>query len=218
MSLPRVLVVDDHPLFRRGVIELLRGSGRFEVVGETEDPAEAAAQQQSLGADVVLLDLRLRQASGLAWIAAILEAHPAGRVLVLTMYDEPSFRRAARAAGAHGYVVKSDADTTLLAAMDCVLDGGQFFGPIGSASGPHPVGLGEPSKLTAREREVVRMVSLGHTNRSIAERLGISIKTVEGYRQRVMDKFGFRSRTDLVRFALEIGLVGTGETPALLDD
>ncbi len=214
-SPPRVLVVDDHPLFRRGVVALMRN--RFEVVGEADSPSVAVQTQQRLHADVVLLDLRLKHKSGLAALGEIQAAYPPARIVVLSMYDEPEFRRAARAAGAHGYVAKSAADTELLRTMGSVLSGELCFGD-GEVSPSGPLlAAGPGSRLTEREREVLRLIARGHTNRSIGEELGISTKTVEGYRQRVKDKFGLRTRIDLVRFALEIGLVGTSDLPALED-
>jgi DNA-binding NarL/FixJ family response regulator len=203
---PRIVLVDDHPLFRRGVADLLRAAGTVEVVGEASDAAGALRQVTELLPDIVLLDIRLEPGSGIAMIHKLIEVHPAVRIIVLTMYDEPAFQRAAQAAGAHGYVSKRATDTKLLAAVDAVWVGQNFF-----EFGARPV---EPStpKLTAREREVVRGIALGYTNREIADRLDLSIKSVESYRARVIQKFGFGSRAELVRYAFQSGLLDPGTT------
>jgi DNA-binding NarL/FixJ family response regulator len=199
-------LVDDHPLFRRGVADLLRDAGTVEVVGEASDAAGALRLITELLPDIVLLDIRLESGSGIAMIHKLLEVHPAVRIIVLTMYDEPAFQRAAQAAGAHGYVTKRATDTKLLAAVDAVWRGENFF--------EFSVKPMEPSmpKLTSREREVVRGIALGYTNREIADRLDLSIKSVESYRARVIQKFGFSSRADLVRYAFQSGLLDPGTT------
>ena len=207
---PRVVVVDDHPLLRRGLIGLLEGEGRLEVVGEAASVEEVAGLVHRTGPDLVLMDIRLQGTSGLTVVPALRSTCPDLRVIVLTMYDDPAFRRAARAAGAHGYVCKRDADTELLGAIRTVLSGGEHFTTPRHNDATSIVSA--PS-LTARERDVVRLVARGHTNRAIADHLEISIKSVESYRARVMQKLGFGSRVDLVRYALEVGLVGRGDTP-----
>lgn len=202
--IPRIILVDDHPLFRRGVADLLRDAGTVEVVGEAADMAEALQQVTSLRPDIVLLDIRLEPGSGIALIPKLLEIHPTVRIIVLTMYDEPAFRRAAEAAGAHGYVSKRATDTKLLAAIQTVWVGEQFFERSSKVLEPMA------PKLTAREREVVRGIALGYTNREIADRLDLSIKSVESYRARVIQKFGFSTRAELVRYAFHHGLLDPG--------
>ncbi len=211
MTVPRVLVVDDHPIFRRGVIGLLQGSGACEVVGEVADVPSAMATVSQLRPDIVLLDIRLGDESGLTLLAALRAEQDPVRVIVLSVFDEPSFRRVARAAGAQGYVNKQSADTELLAAIRAVQAGGEYFGGNGFDRASESGSTYRTVHLAGRERAVMRLVALGHTNRAIAERFKISVKTVEGYRARVMQKLGFNSRADLVRYALEVGLIGTGE-------
>jgi DNA-binding NarL/FixJ family response regulator len=203
---PRIVLVDDHPLFRRGVSDLLQVAGTVEVVGEAADVAGALQQVSELLPDIVLLDIRLEPGSGIALIPRLLEVHPPLRIIVLTMYDEPAFQRAAQAAGAHGYVSKRATDTKLLAAVQAVWVGEYYFDAAAKAVEP------TTPKLTTREREVVRGIALGYTNREIADRLDLSIKSVESYRARVIQKFGFSSRADLVRYAFHTGLLDPGTT------
>jgi two-component system response regulator NreC len=203
---PRIVLVDDHPLFRRGVADLLRDAGSVEVVGEAADADEAVIQVTELRPDIVLLDIRLETGSGIAMISKLLDAHPGVRIIVLTMYDEPAFQRAAQAAGAHGYVSKRATDTKLLAAVQAVWVGEHYFELASKSVEP------AAPKLTTREREVVRGIALGYTNREIADRLDLSIKSVESYRARVIQKFGFSSRAELVRYAFHSGLLDPGTT------
>jgi DNA-binding NarL/FixJ family response regulator len=204
---PRIVLIDDHPLFRRGVADLLQHAGAVEVVGEAADADSALQQVRQLQPDIVLLDIRLEPGSGIALIAKLFEVHPPVRIIVLTMYDEPAFQRAAQAAGAHGYVSKRATDTKLLAAVQAVWAGEQFFDLGGSKKQE------VAPKLTTREREVVRGIALGYTNREIADRLDLSIKSVESYRARVIQKFGFSSRAELVRYAFHTGLLDPGTAP-----
>lgn len=217
----RVLIVDDHAMLRSGLRLLIGGQPDLEVVGEAGDVEEALRLAGALHPDVVTLDLGLPGGSGLSALGALRAAAPEARVLVLTMHEDPALVRSALAAGASGYLVKSAADTALIAAIRAVERGRGFVevpsrealeGLLSPASvsrgGPAPI-----STLSAREREVLVLLAQGHTNQAIARRLGISVKTVESYRARLLQKLGLRSRADLTRLAIELGLVGGAAGP-----
>lgn len=211
----RFVVVDDHPLFRRGIVDLLTRNG-FELVGEGASFDEIPVLIHQTVPDVALLDIRLGDKSALRAIPALRTTCPDVRIIMLSMYDAPAFWRAAAAAGAHGYVSKRDADAEILVALRTVLQAKSNYFPV---TGPRRVSsrFGSLPQLAPREVDVVRQVACGHTNRAIADKLQVSIKSVESYRARVMRKLRFTSRVDLVRYALEIGLVGAGETPPVDD-
>jgi DNA-binding NarL/FixJ family response regulator len=196
---PRIVLLDDHPLFRRGVADLLRAPVA-NVVGEAADADTAVEQVGTLLPDIVLLDLQMDPSGG-TMITKLFEVHPPVRILVLGGHDEPVVRRVAEASGAHGYLSKQADDDELLAAVQAVWTGERYFEPdSNSTERPWP-------SLAPREREVVRGVTLGYTNREIADRLDLSIKSVECYRARVMQKLGLSSRAELVRYAFQTGLL-----------
>jgi DNA-binding NarL/FixJ family response regulator len=158
--------------------------------------------------------------SGLAAIGRLRAAVPSARIVVLTMHDDPAYVRAAAAAGASGYLAKSAADTALIGAIRAV-HRGRFFIDVESKQGMDsllPSQHGDPelpapiSTLSAREREVLLGVAQGHTNQAIADQLRLSVKTVESYRARLMQKLGLVSRAELTRLAMELGLLGTPPT------
>jgi two-component system response regulator NreC len=212
----RVFIVDDHGILRGGLRALLSAQADMDVVGEAAGGIDAESGVVKTEPDVVLMDIGMPRGGGLAAIAAIKSVRPTTRILVLTVHDEVGYVRAAADAGAVGYVVKSAVDTELLAAIRAVAKGRSFMDVS--------VGLGlaedsmlrkpqatfggrETPQLSGREREVMARVAEGYTNSQIAEALGLGVKSVETYRARVMDKLGLASRADLVRFALESGVL-----------
>jgi two-component system response regulator NreC len=196
---PRIVLLDGHPFFRRGVADLLRAPAA-NLVGEAADADTAVEQVGTLLPDLVLLDLQMDPSGG-TMIPKLFEAHPPIRILVFSAHDEPMVRRVAEASGAHGYLSKQAADEEVLAAVQAVSSGERYF-EVGSKS----TSQARPS-LAPREREVVRSITLGYTNREIADRLDLSIKSVESYRARVMLKLGLSSRAELVRYAFRTGLL-----------
>jgi len=213
----RVLVADDHTVLRAGLTLLINAQSDMEVVGEAGDGAETVSRARDLGCDVVLLDLSMPGSSGTAVIGWLMRLHPMPRILVLTGHDDPAYLRSALRAGASGYVVKSAADVDLLAAVRVVHRGGTFvrLTRLGEPSGGDVVRRGSsdspavaPSRpLSRRELEVLRLLAQGHTNQAVADRLTVSVKTIETHRRRMSEKLGFKTRAELFRFAVEAGVL-----------
>jgi two-component system, NarL family, response regulator NreC len=189
------------------------------VVGEAANGPDAESGIRTTEPDVALMDISMPNGGGLAAIAAVTRFRPKTRIVVLTVHDELGYVRAAADAGAIGYVVKSAVDTELLAAIRAVAEGRAFMDAsvnLGLAQQSMPPKLANAARgpgvaqLTTREREVMGRVAEGYTNAQIAEELRLGIKSIETYRSRVMEKLGFTSRVDLVRFALECGILAPG--------
>ena len=201
----RALLVDDHQIVRSGVRKVLEATGRIEVVGEAAGLAEALERAGLLRPDVVVLDLTLRDGSGLD---AIAELRAAGaRVVILSMQDEPAYARKAFELGAQGYVVKDAADEELADAIDAVLGDRIYVHPALAAR----LVMAEPDDdLTERERQILRLIALGYTNQEIAGQLFLSVRTIEAHRRHILDKLRLSTRADLVRYALERRIVEIG--------
>jgi two-component system response regulator NreC len=219
----RVLIADDHSLVRAGLKSLIAAQQDMVLVAEAADGAQAVAKAMETHPDVVLMDLTMPQYGGIPAITSIRMACPRTRVLALTMHDDPSYLRSVLAAGGAGFVVKTAADTELLSAIRAVAQGRTSVYlssttnaldalapqvPEDSATSPPAIDL-----LSEREREVMALVAQGYTSQEVADRLKLSAKSVETYRARLMQKLGFKKRVDLVRFALECGLL-TPDNPS----
>lgn len=209
-----VLVADDHALVRSGLRLLLSRQPDIRVTAEAGSYDEVlAALDTEAVVDIVLLDFTMPGGPAPALIEDILRRRPTTRIVILTMHDDPGYARIGMAAGANGYVVKSAADADLLQAIRSVAAGERFWiaSPVGggTVSGPAaPRAAGTPVEgLSEREREVLLLVAEGHTNQQIADRLHVSVKTIESYRARMMAKLGLRNRAELTRFALATGLL-----------
>jgi len=215
MSRINVLLVDDHAMLRAGLRLLIGSQHDMTVVGEAGTLREAIDAAAKLLPQVVVLDLSMPGGSGVAGVQRLREAAPDARILVLTMHDDPAYVRSAMAMGASGYVVKSAADTELLTAIRAVSRGRVFVdiqseGSLESVFGARAVKERGPAPimtLSDREREVLTEVAMGYTNQQIADRIGLSVKTVESYRARSMQKLGLKDRADLMRLAVEAGLI-----------
>ncbi|BFU96090.1 MAG: Transcriptional regulatory protein LiaR [Nitrospira sp.] len=213
----RVLITDDHAVLRAGLRVLIDAQRDMQVVGEAGDGHEAVAKTIATKPDVILLDLSMPEHSGLRAIPSIRQQSPGARVLVLSMYEDIACLRAALDSGAAGYVSKKVADTELLAAIRAVAGGRKYFCScslellVQASSRLDLSGVDardvDASTLSKREREVLTMVVEGYTHRQIAERLGVSIKSVESYRTRVQEKLGLQTRVELHRYALARGLL-----------
>ena len=215
-----VFIADDHGILRGGLRALIGAQPDMVVLGEAASGPDAESGVKETEPDVVLMDISMPGGGGLAAIAAIKRVRPKTRILVLTVHDELGYVRAAADAGAIGYVVKNAVDTELLAAIRAIAQGRTFMDvPVSMGLAQRsllrkrpavPSGRAAP-QLTPREREVMARVAEGYTNAQIAQELALGIKSVETYRARVMDKLGLTSRSDLVRFALESGVLAAGK-------
>jgi two-component system response regulator NreC len=205
----RIVLADDHAVVRRGLQLLLEAEDGFEVVASVGDVQAAIRTTRGHRPDVLVLDLNMPGGSSLEAIPQILEASPQTSIAVLTMQDEPAFARQALGAGARAYVLKEAADDELVEAVRRAAAGQTYLKPqLGArlaAEPPRPAG--PPDDLSQREVEVLRMIALGHTNAEIAEQLYLSIRTVESHRAHIQQKLRRSSRADLVRYALDHGLV-----------
>jgi DNA-binding NarL/FixJ family response regulator len=226
--MPRILIADDHALFRHGIRSLIESNGdEFEVIGEAQDGLEVVAKVVDLQPDTVLIDLRMPNQNGVESIEAIKQRAPQTNVIVVTGHCTEEHVRAALEAGADGYVLKEDSGEDLIKALRASQEGKVFLSPgicgpliSGYLRAPSPrepqtgVAPERPgpaqtswSKLTSRERQMLKLVAEGKKNREIAALLSLSAKTVEKHRANLMRKMGFGSVSELVAYAIERGLV-----------
>jgi two-component system response regulator NreC len=207
----RVLIVDDHTLVRSGLRLLLEAEADLFVDDEAGDAEQAVRLARLHKPDVVLLDVVMPGRSGLDAAPDILAAAPKTKLLVLSMQDDPSYVRQAFAAGATGYLLKEAADDELVQAVREVAAGGRYVHPaLGArlaAAEAEAKARAEADPLSDREREVLRLLALGHTNQEIAKLLFISVRTAETHRAHVMQKLRLSTRAELVRHALQHGLL-----------
>jgi two-component system response regulator NreC len=207
----KILIVDDHAVVRSGLRMLLDDQADLEVVGEAGDMRGAVFEARSLKPDVILMDVVMPGDDGIAATAAVLREVPDAKVLVLSMQDDARYVHEAFAAGASGYVLKEAAHTELVGAVREVAGGGRYVHPeLGArlvAAQAEDRAKAEADPLSDREREVLRMLALGHTNQEIAKRLYLSVRTVETHRAHVMQKLRLETRAELVQYALEQGLL-----------
>lgn len=212
----RVLLADDHAVLRSGLRLLIERQPGVEVVGEAGDGNEALAKAKALQPDLVLLDINMPGLDGLAALPKLRLESPNTRVLMLTMHDDVSYLQEALRAGASGYVLKRAVDNELLMAIQAVMRGETYVHSamtqklLQTMDGEKSPVKNEPDPwdaLSERERDVLRLVALGYTNQEVAEELFLSVKTVETYRARGMEKLGLQTRAQLVKAALKRGLL-----------
>ena len=207
----RAVVVDDHAVVRSGIKLLLDREGDIEVVGEAGNAKDAIFRVRALKPDVILLDVIMPGESGIEVLPNLLKEAPEAKVLVLSMQDDPSYVREAFAAGASGYVLKEAADEEVVAAVREIANGGRYVHPaLGArmvAAEAEARAAAEADPLSEREREVLWLLALGHTNQEIAKMLYISVRTAETHRAHIMQKLRLSTRAELVRYALSQGLL-----------
>ena len=207
----RVVLVDDHAILRSGLRRVLDAEPDIEVVGEAESADRAVFEALANKPDVVVMDLVMPGKSGIEGMPAVLQAVPDVKLLVLSMQDDPRYVREAFEAGAAGYVLKEAADTEVVGALRAVAAGERYVHPtLGArlvAAEAEERKRADADPLSEREREVLRLLTLGHTNQEIAKMLYISVRTAETHRAHIMQKLRLSSRAELVRYALENGLI-----------
>ncbi|HEU4766192.1 MAG TPA: response regulator transcription factor [Pyrinomonadaceae bacterium] len=221
----RVLLADDHALMRRGIRDLLESDSEIEVVGEAGDGREAVRMAEKLMPDVMIMDLAMPELNGLDAIRQIRRDVPDIELLVFSMHDSEELIREVFAAGARGYVLKSDVALYLVEAVKSLARHKPFFTPriseailnsIVSSSTPGHVEPARPGPLSAREREILQLLAENKSNKDIAKALGISVRTVETHRRSVMQKLDANSIVELVHYAIRNGIVQPTKATDLL--
>lgn len=212
MSTIRVLLADDHVVVREGLKALINAHPGMEVVGEAGDGAAAVELAKKLDPDVVVVDVSMPGMGGAQAAARLRAARPDRKILALTVHEDKSYLRLMLEAGAAGYVLKRAAVGELVQAIRAVAAGGTYLDPAMAGSVVHdfvrPPAAGREGpavELSEREAEVVRLIALGYSNKEIASRLALSVKTIETYKTRSMEKLGMRSRVDIVQYASRRG-------------
>jgi len=204
-----IVLADDHTVVRNALRLLLDAEPGFEVVAEAGDAEAAVRYVRGHKPTVLILDLNMPGRSSLEAVPEIRKASPETEIVVLTMQNEPVYARRALQAGVRGYVLKEAADAELVQAVRSAALGDTYLQPTLGAKLAAGVDERDGDELSERERDVLRLIALGHTNAEIAERLYISIRTVESHRAHIQQKLRVSSRSQLVRYALEHGLVET---------
>jgi DNA-binding NarL/FixJ family response regulator len=207
----RVILVDDHGVVREGIKRLLEGQPDITLVGEAADGIEAIEQATALQPDIVMLDVSLPRLGGVATAQQLRVTCPRCRILALTVHEDEGYVRELLRAGAAGYLLKRAPTEELVRAIRIVGDGGVYIDPRIPQTLVHsliaaPVGKAAMTiDLSEREQEVLRLIALGYANKEIAAQLDLSVKTIETYKARAMEKFGLKSRVDIVALATERG-------------
>ena len=203
----RIVIADDHAIVRRGLRQLLDMEDGFEVVAEAGDIESARRYVRGHRPHVLVLDLNMPGEPTLDAIPAFRSEFPETQIVVLTMQNEPAYARSALSAGVLGYVLKESADTELVEAVRAAVSGQLYLNPRLGAQVATEAADGPPGGLSPRELEILRMIALGHTNGQIAQELRLSIRTVETHRGHIQQKLGLTDRSELVRYALDQGLI-----------
>ncbi len=217
----RVLIADDHTLVRQGIRMLLEAQGDLQVVGEASDGAESVRLTQELGPDVTIMDIGMPVMDGLEATRTIKRAQPNVQILILTMHEGEDYFFKILAAGAAGYVLKRAAATDLIAAVHAVARGEVFLYPavakklvtdyLSRVQADETGARDTYHDLTPREREVLTLVADGLSNREIAERLTLSLSTVQTHSAHIAEKLKLHNRTELVKYAIRHGLIDASD-------
>ncbi|HEY0410290.1 MAG TPA: response regulator transcription factor [Candidatus Dormibacteraeota bacterium] len=212
----RVFLVDDHAMFREGVRSLLEGEPDLEVVGEVEDGRQAVQTALTLAPDVVLMDITMPQLDGIEATRQIRSQNDAIKVLILTMHDNEDVFFRSISAGASGYVLKRSGGVELMSAIRSTHEGHSYLSPLLAKALMSDYlqrgergqdGTAQGRRLSGREQEILKLIAEGHSSREIAEMLTLSVKTVHNHRTRLMTKLDIHRNTDLVKYAIRLGMV-----------
>jgi DNA-binding NarL/FixJ family response regulator len=215
MKTASILIADDHPLVRRGLRTLLETQPRWKIVAEVSNGREAVESATTLRPDVAILDIGMPKLNGMDAASLIFKASPKTRILILTMHSAEDLIQRTLSVGASGYVLKSDAEKDLIAAVDALLHHKTFFTSAASdvilghlrgraTKSPNQAARGQ---LSVREREIVQLLAEGKSNKEIAALLNLSTRTVENHRAKTMDKLNLHSFGELVRYAVRNKIV-----------
>jgi len=211
----KILIVDDHAIMRDGIHALLGVHDQIEVVGEASDGQECIEKALELGPDVILMDLVMPGMDGLEATRRIRKKIPKVKVLFLTQYESKEYVQSAVKAGGHGYIPKKALGSELLKAIFTVAQGEFYLYPTATGAiveGYTKQSVADPyDRLTGREREILKLITEGHTSRKIGEILHISLKTVQGHRTKVMGKLNIHNQTELIKYAMRKGIVTMNE-------
>ena len=206
-----IVLADDHEIVRSGIRMVLEAQPDMTVVAEAGDGNDAVRYALGHKPTILVLDLNMPNVSGLDAIPKIQKASPETKIIVLTMQAEPAFARQALQSGAGGYVVKQSAASELVGAIRSVLAGDTYINPsLGARLAAEPPDTGPPDDLTPRETEILGLLALGYTNPEIADRLVLSVRTVETHRANIQRKTSASTRAELVAYAVDNGLMPTG--------
>jgi DNA-binding NarL/FixJ family response regulator len=222
----RIVLADDHTLVRDGLRRVIEAEPDLKVVGEAANVAATIAAVAALRPDVLLLDVSMPGGGGIAALAQLRKASATTRILVLTMHEDPAYLRLALGSGACGFLVKHAAGRELVAAIRAVVQGRTYVDPVLAGVALHEVlrppqeeregaGQASPERLSPRETQVLRDLAFGFTNKEIAVRLSLSVKSIETYRARLLEKLGVERRADLVRYAIAHNLMTVDDKQAL---
>jgi DNA-binding NarL/FixJ family response regulator len=201
----KVLIVDDHPIVRQGLRAMIDAEADLRICGEAETEKEARAQVRALSPDVVVVDLSLEQGDGINLVRDIHAHHPDIALLVLSMHDEAIYAERLLAVGASGYIMKQAAADQLITALRCVLEGETYLsaGVRRALDDRSRISADEPSKLSARELQVLGMIGRGVSSRDIAQALSLSVKTIESHRLSIKRKLNLTTNAQLVQYAIK---------------
>ena len=210
MKQVRILIADDHALLRRGIRTLLEGHTGWTVCGEASNGREAVEQAKELQPDIVVLDITMPQLNGVDATPLILKGAPDSKVLILTMHNAHEITQRAVRAGARGYILKSDTERDLVAAVEALIQDQTFYTSAvsevileGLAVDGTAAAAEEPlARVTPREREIIQLLVEGKSNKEVANQLGISVRTVESHRATIIRKLHCHSFSELVRYAI----------------